>query len=135
MKWLPMCCSLPGTRAAAEPAAHDGRAESRCPGFGVPSCSPCQQVLLLPGMPRCCWPASVLLRSPNGAKSPQCQGSASQSREVSSAPQSQAGGTVTTTQHCAQHRGSLHWEVLLDAAPDCSAYIHWLLIALKIFKD
>lgn len=27
------------------------------------------------------------------------------------------------------------WEVSLDAAAGCSAYIRWLLIALKIFKD
>lgn len=114
-------------------------------GLGVPpATAPFQQVLVCPGNIHHCWTGLVLPRSPDGTQA-RCQeppvpwGSAPQSPEPSSAAMVPASperqGTVTTSWHWAQHECSLCWEVLLDAAPGCSAYIHLLLIALKIFKD
>lgn len=113
-------------------------------GLGVPPATvPCQQGLEPPGILHHCWPGLVLPR-PSNSTWPWCQelpvlwGSASPSPEPSSAvvpPGPQLQGMATSSQPCAQHGCSLCWVVLLDATPDCSTYIHWLLIALKIFKD
>lgn len=82
------------------------------------------------GLASCC--PRPLTASGLSAKSPQCRtGSASQSPEPCSAavpPSPKLWGTVTTIRHCAQHGCLLHWEMLLDAASGCSAYIHWLVI-------
>lgn len=89
--------------------------------------APCQWDLVQPGNPWC-WP---------GLAVPQCHhwGSAPQPPEPCSAVlQPSPAGTVTSTSTVLR-RVLAGWEVPLDAAAGCSAYIRWLLIALKIFKD
>lgn len=106
-------------------------------GLGVPPATvPSQQDVVCRGNPHHCWPGFVLPTSPDSLwaqcqEPPVPQGSASQSPEPCSAavpPSPELWGTVTTIRRCAQHGCLLHWEMLLDAASDCSAYIHWLVI-------
>ena len=133
---VPTAC--PGSRQQPEPAAHGRRVGTPlCLGLAV-SPAPCQQDSVLPGDPHRCCPGPLTAPKLSAKTPPVPWGSASQAPEPSGAvvpPSPAVRGTVPTIQHCAHHRCLLHWEVLLDAAPDCSAYIHQLLIALKIFKD